>query len=113
MYQFTSNQIKPFFYSLYAKPPISASLRLGNIARFEEMSQRWRAVGNTVFDLTGPRYEPQTSRSRDERVTARPMGVEQVTSTFKLEPILVRNGRANLIKSLSNNMLWKSTASDK
>ena len=31
-------------------------------------------VGNTVFDLTGPRFEPQTSRSRDERVTARPTG---------------------------------------
>ena len=38
------------------------------------MSQRWRAVGNTVFDLTGPRFEPQTSRSRDERVTVRPTG---------------------------------------
>ena len=37
---------------------------------FEEMLQRWRAVGNTVSNLTGPRYEPQTSRSRDERVTA-------------------------------------------
>ena len=36
------------------------------------MSQWWRAVGNTVSDLTGPRFEPQTSRSRDERVTARP-----------------------------------------
>ena len=22
------------------------------------MSQRWRTVGNTVFDLTGPRFEP-------------------------------------------------------
>ena len=54
--------------------PISASLRPGNTAPFEEMSQRWRAVGNTVSDLTGPRFEPQTSRSRDERVTARPSG---------------------------------------
>ena len=54
--------------------PISASLRPGNTAPFEEMSQRWRAVGNTVSDLTGPRFEPQTSRSRDERVTARPTG---------------------------------------
>ena len=52
--------------------PISASLRPGNTAPFEEMSQRWRAVGNTVSDLTGLRFEPQTSRSRDERVTARP-----------------------------------------
>ena len=54
--------------------PISASLRPGNTAPFEEMSQRWRAVGNTVSDLTGLRFEPQTSRSRDERVTARPTG---------------------------------------
>ena len=51
---------------------ISAPLRLSNIASFKEMSKRWRAVGNTAFDLTGPRFEPWTSRSRDERVTARP-----------------------------------------
>ena len=54
--------------------PISASLCPGSTAPFEEMSQQWRAVGNTVSDLTGPRFEPQTSRSRDERVTARPTG---------------------------------------
>ena len=30
------------------------------------------AFGSTVSDLTGPRFEPQTSRFRDERVTARP-----------------------------------------
>ena len=36
------------------------------------MLQRWRAVGNTASDLTGLRFEPQTSRSRDERFTARP-----------------------------------------
>ena len=53
---------------------ISASLRPGNTASFEEMSQRWRAVGNTVSDLTDPRFETQVSRSRDERVTARPTG---------------------------------------
>ena len=43
-------------------------------AYFEEMLQRWRAVGNTVSDLTGPRSEPQTYRSKDERVTARSPG---------------------------------------
>ena len=53
---------------------ISALLRPCNTAPFEKKSQRWRAVGNTVSDLTGPRFEPQTSRSRDERVTARPTG---------------------------------------
>ena len=38
------------------------------------MLQRYQAVGNTASDLTGPRFEPQTFRSRDERVTARPTG---------------------------------------
>ena len=31
-------------------------------------------VGNTMFDLTDPRFEPRTSRSIDECVTARPTG---------------------------------------
>ena len=43
--------------------PISASLRPGNTAPFEEKQQRWRAVGNTVPNLTGPRFEPQTYRT--------------------------------------------------
>ena len=47
----------------------------GNTAPSEEISQRWRAVGGTVPDLTGSRFEPQTSRSRDEHVIARPTGV--------------------------------------
>ena len=34
----------------------------------EETSQRWRAVGDTVADLTGPRIEPQTSRSESVRL---------------------------------------------
>ena len=48
--------------------PIYASLRPGNTASFEEMLQRLQTVDNTMSDLTGPRFEPQTSRSRDERV---------------------------------------------
>ena len=72
--------------------PISASLRPGNTAPFEEMSQRWRSVGNTVSDLTGPRFEPQTSRSRDERVTARPTGTNFV---LQLVPKVWRSIRAN------------------
>ena len=56
-----------------------------NTAPFEEMLQRWRAVGNTVFDLTGPRFEPQTSHSRCERATARPTGRFSIFSNvFKL-----------------------------
>ena len=38
------------------------------------MSQRWQAVGNTVSDLAYPRFEPQTSCFKDERVSARPTG---------------------------------------
>ena len=49
-------------------------LRPGNTALFEQLSQWWRTVGNTVFDLIGQRFESQTSRSRNERVTARPTG---------------------------------------
>ena len=47
--------------------PISASLRPGSTVSFEEMSQRRRAVGNTLSDLTGPRFNlirppaPETS----------------------------------------------------
>ena len=41
--------------------PISASYHPPNTAFFEEMSQRWQAVGNTVSDLTGSRSESHTS----------------------------------------------------
>ena len=44
--------------------PISVSLRPGNTTPFEEMSQRWRAVGNTVSNLTGQRFgQPETGQS--------------------------------------------------
>ena len=45
---------------------------MDNTGFFEEMALRWRAIGKTVFDLTGPRFESQTSCSRDEGVTAQP-----------------------------------------
>ena len=50
----------------YVHPGVKASI--------EKMLQRWRAVGNTMFDLIGLTFEPQTSRFRDKRVTARPTG---------------------------------------
>ena len=56
------------------RSPSSASLRPSSTALSEETLQPWRAVGNTMTDLTGPRFEPQTSRSIEERVTARPTG---------------------------------------
>ena len=38
------------------------------------MLLRLRAVGNSVSDLTGPRFEPPTYSSRDERIATRPTG---------------------------------------
>ena len=38
---------------------IFESMRLGNTALFEEISQRWRAVRNTLSGLTGPNFELQ------------------------------------------------------
>ena len=49
-------------------------LRLGSTAPLEEILQQWRAVGNTAANLTDLKFEPQTSRSRVERVTSRPTG---------------------------------------
>ena len=68
-----------FLYSLYYAEACfefagytSTSLRPCNTALFQEMLERWQGVSNTVSNLTGSRFEPQTSRSRDERVnTAR------------------------------------------
>ena len=48
---------------------------------FEEMSQRWQTVDKTVPNFISPRFEPQTSRSRDERVTAGPTGRPETRST--------------------------------
>ena len=54
--------------------PIFESFYLGNAAPFKEVLQWWRAVGNTVSGLAGPRFEPQTSRSRNDYVTAQTTG---------------------------------------
>ena len=67
--------------------PISASLRPSNTASFELMSQGWRTFGNTVFDLIGRRFESQTSRSRDERVTARPTGWSKLLIIDLIAPL--------------------------
>ena len=54
--------------------PISVSLLPGNTAPFEKISQRWQAVGNTLFDMTGLRFEPHASRYRDNCAITRPTG---------------------------------------
>ena len=57
------------------------------------MLQWWRAVGNTVSDLTGQRYEPQTSRSRDDRAAARPTEIRNPYSL--LHPSRILGGNLN------------------
>ena len=47
----------------------------GNTTPFEEMLKRWRAVGNTVSNLISPRFEQQTSHSRDKRNTAQSLSL--------------------------------------
>ena len=49
------------------------------------MSQQRQAVGNTVSNLTGQRFEPQISRSRDERVTTRPTSWTSLCPKCSLE----------------------------
>ena len=44
--------------------PFATTLRLGNTVPFEEKLQRWRAIGKSVFDLTGPGFELLTFRTK-------------------------------------------------
>ena len=51
---------------------ISTLLHSGSTAGpSEEMSQWLQDFGNSMSDLTDPRFKPQTSYSRKERVTTR------------------------------------------
>ena len=85
--------------------PISASLLPGNTASFEEMSQQWRPVGNSVSDLTGPRFEPQTSRSKNERITVRPtVSLERYfTRVFKWGQVIYPLWWPRLTKTYKQN----------
>ena len=50
----------------------------GQHSFFEELSQQRQAVGIAVFDMTGPRIELKTSRSKEVRVTSRPIGLSKM-----------------------------------
>ena len=60
------NQIKSFIIPAVLRQSmkrvcgahLGVSALVGNTALFEEMLQRWRAVGNTVSDLACARFEP-------------------------------------------------------
>ena len=67
-------------YSLYCAERMTSLLSSSPrhcpwATQLEEMSQQWLAVGNsTLADLTVQRFEPQTSRSRNERVATQSIG---------------------------------------
>ena len=70
----TLNQIKSSLYSrYYAKARNEWRSPSSQLApeqhRFEEMSQQWQAVGDSVSDLTDSGVEPQTSRTNSVYLT--------------------------------------------
>ena len=69
---------------------------MGNTARFVEISQRWRAVGITLSDFTGPRFEPQISCSRDKRITARTSGRFALIVKIKNRLMFINNCKHKL-----------------
>ena len=76
---YKSNQI--FHYTRWITPKRVTSLRGPSPHHCAQatqlLSKKCRSGGEplaTLSNLTGPRFKPQTSRSRDERVTARPTG---------------------------------------
>ena len=70
--------------------PISASLRPSNTAF--EMSQQWRAVSNTVSDLTDPKCEPRTPAPETNALPLDSLKRtdEEVKSRVKKEDVTIR-----------------------
>ena len=103
---FNSNQI--FHYTRCIAPksvtswwgPSSRHSAQTNTASYEEMLQRWWAVGNIVSNLTGPRFKLQTSRSRNERDLLRFETFEAKFCNNKLTYCLDNNGYCGLIYSI-------------
>ena len=50
----------------------------------EETSQRWRVVGDTLFDLTGPGIEPSTSLTESDVLTT----TQSVLMVHNIEVVL-------------------------
>ena len=89
------NQIKSLLYSLcYAKAcyelvgPISASLRSGNTAPSQEISQQLRAVGKTVSNLTA---RDLNLRPPAPETNALPLATWPVSSTESQKTFLFTN----------------------
>ena len=65
------------------------------------MSQWWQAVGNPLFELTSPTFEPHTSHSRGKRATSRPTGWSKIDNSS--ENTLRNEEKAETPGSSSNN----------
>ena len=55
--------------------PNSVSLGSSNTALKDETLQQPQVVGNTILNLSSPKFEPQFFHSSDERVSTRPTGL--------------------------------------
>ena len=64
----TSNQIFHYIRHINLKHVVSRQScnceRQGNTVPSEKTLQQWQVVGSNVFNLTGPKFEPQTSYFR-------------------------------------------------
>ena len=58
-------------------------------ATFEEMLQQWPAVGRFELQISDLRFEFEISRSRDERVTARPTNRIIIVTNIVVAKILI------------------------
>ena len=71
----------------------------------EEISQRWRAVGNTVYDLTGPGMEPQTSSADSDVLPLLEPGVEILVSNCVIFCVQGNLSRTLVNKNLTRTMV--------
>ena len=59
-------------------------------ARATQLLSKKCCIGGEPLATNGPRLEPKTSRSRDERVTARPIGrLNKIINHFSINKIVV------------------------
>ena len=118
MAPYNTNQIKIFHYTRCNMPkrvttllgPSTGHCARATLLRFSKKScSEWRAVGNTVSNLTSPKFEPQTSRSEDERVTARPTGYVIMYSEIKITQIQVTKHSTLLIYFMQRRTTLRRT----
>ena len=92
-----ANQINQIFHYTRCNTPKRVTSWRGPSPRHcawvtQLLSKKCRSGGEPlatlVSNLTGPRFEPQTYRSRDERVTARPTGWWQIFNVSTLPAVI-------------------------